>query len=168
MNETADAKIELELDDGRVNLACFLLSGNVYAIEVAHLREVVHCQTVTPLPKAPALIEGVIDLRGAVVPVVDLGRVLGGEPVKQDERARIAVVQIDGLVLGMRVEAATHVASVESGRLEEPPALATHSGYDAVRALLRQPDGAPILVLSMDHVLEAVYRSALPSGENGS
>lgn len=151
---------QLELDDGRVDLACFVLQGNVYAIEVVHVREIVHCQEVTPLPKAPALIEGVIDLRGAVVPVVDLGRVLGGEPVKEASSARIAVVQLEGLVFGMRVEAATQVVSVAAGQLEEPPALATHSGYDAVRAVLRRADAAPILVLSTDHVLEAIYRSA--------
>jgi purine-binding chemotaxis protein CheW len=164
--ETAEKKPEL--DDGRVDLACFLLQGNVYAIEVTHLREIVHCQTVTPLPKAPALIDGVIDLRGAVVPVIDLGRVLGGEPVKESGRARIAVVQVEGLVLGMRVEAATQVVSVDAGQLEEPPALATQSGYDAVRAVLRRAGDGPILVLSMDHVLEAIYRSALPGTEKGS
>jgi len=155
----------IELDDGQVNLACFLLGGNVYAIEVPYLREIVHCQTVTPLPKAPTLIEGVIDLRGAVVPLVDLGRVLGGEAVKQDDRARIAVVEVERLVFGMRVEAATHVLPVEATELEEPPALATQSGYDAIRAVLRRPEGIPVLVLSMDHVLEAIYRSALPGTE---
>jgi len=158
----------IEIDDGRVDLACFLLQGNVYAIEVQYLREIVHCQRVTPLPKAPALIEGVIDLRGAVVPVVDLGTALGGEPVKDDERARIAVVSVEGLVFGLRVEAATHVISIEATRLEEPPALATQSGYDAVRAVLRRKDDVPVLVLSMDHVLEAIYRSARPGTETAS
>jgi purine-binding chemotaxis protein CheW len=155
----------VELDDGLVNLACFLLHGNVYAIEVPYLREIVHCQTVTPLPKAPTLIEGLIDLRGAVVPVVDLGTVLGGEPVKDTGRARFAVVSVEGLVFGMRIEAATHVLSIEATQLEEPPALATQSGYDAVRAVLRRKDDVPVLVLSMDHVLEAIYRSALPTTE---
>lgn len=166
MSESAERNFDL--DDGRVDLACFLLQGNVYAMDVAHVREIVHCQTVTPLPKAPALIEGVIDLRGAVVPVVDLGSVLGGDAVKESARARIAVVQVEGLVFGMRVEAATRVVSVDASDLEEPPALATQSGYDAVRAVLRRPDDVPILVLSMDHVLEAIYRSALPGTESPS
>lgn len=156
------------LDDGLVDLACVLLQGNVYAIEVPYLREIVHCQKVTPLPKAPALIEGVIDLRGAVVPVVDLGTVLSGERVKEDERARIAVVSVEGLVFGLRIEAATHVLSIEATRLEEPPALATQSGYDAVRAVLRRENDVPVLVLSMDHVLEAIYRSARPAPEGST
>jgi purine-binding chemotaxis protein CheW len=158
----------IDLDDGLVNLACFVLHGNVYAIEVPYLREIVHCQTVTPLPKAPVLIEGVIDLRGAVVPVVDLGTALAGEAVKEDDRARIAVVEVEGLVFGLRVEAATHVLSIEATKLEEPPALATQSGYDAVRAVVRRDEDVPVLVLSMDHVLEAIYRSARPGTEAAS
>lgn len=165
----ADATLRTtDAEDGQLVLACFVLQGNVYGIEVAYLREIVHCQDVTPLPRAPALIEGVIDLRGAVIPVVDLGRVLGGEPVKEDERARIAVVEVEGLVVGLRVEAATHVLSVPMTALEEAPALATQSGYDAVRAILRRRDDVPLLVLALEHVLESIYRSALPGTEAAS
>ncbi len=60
----------------QVTLGCFEVGGRVYALDVTYIREVVRWQRVTPLPKAPVLIEGVIDLRGAVVPVVDLGRAL--------------------------------------------------------------------------------------------
>ena len=66
------------LQENRVTLGAFRVGGSLYAIEVAQLREVVKWQAPTPLPLAPRLIEGVIDLRGAVVPVVDLGRALGG------------------------------------------------------------------------------------------
>ena len=86
----------------RITLACFELAGDVYALDVAQLREVVRWQPVTPLPRAPALIEGVVDLRGAIVPVVDLARVLRGIPVQTGPRARIAIVEIDGLVGGWR------------------------------------------------------------------
>ena len=44
--------------------------------------------------------------------------------------------------------------------MEEPPALATQAGYDAVRAVVRRPEAAPVLVLSLEHLLESVYRSA--------
>ena len=57
--------------DGHVDLACFEVDGRTYALDVAQVREIVRCQPVTPLPKAPALIEGVINLRGTIVPVLD-------------------------------------------------------------------------------------------------
>ena len=152
--------------ENHVTLGCFEVGGQVYAIDVSQMREVVRWQEVTPLPNAPALIEGVIDLRGSVVPVVDLGRVLGLGSVKSGERARIVMTEVDGLVMGLAVDAAVDVLPVDVARLEDPPALATHTGYEATRAVVRQPDAQPILVLSLEHLLETVYRSALASKEN--
>ncbi|MCA9511089.1 MAG: chemotaxis protein CheW [Myxococcota bacterium] len=154
----------LAIDEARVDLACFEVDGQVYALDVAQVREVVRCQEVTPLPKAPALIEGVIDLRGTIVPVLDLGRALGRAPVPGDDpRARIAIIAADGLVLGLRVAAAIDVLPVAASALEDPPELATQSGYDAVSAVVRRSGagGAPVLVLSLDHILECVHRSSV-------
>jgi purine-binding chemotaxis protein CheW len=146
--------------DNRVVLGCFEVGGDLYALEVAHVREVVRFQPATTLPKAPALIDGVIDLRGAVVPVVDLGRALHGKPVTPGGATRIVVVELDGLVLGLVVDAAVDVLSVEASALGDPPALATQAGYEVTRAVVRRPEPPPILVLSLEHVLESVYRSA--------
>jgi len=148
-----------------VKLAVLRVGSAVYALDVAHVREVVRWQATTPLPKAPRLIEGVIDLRGAVVPVVDLGRVLGGAPVAQGPTARIAIVEENGLVMGLAVDAALAVMTVDASALEDPPALATQAGYDAARAVVRRADAAPVLVLSLEHILESVYRSQASRSE---
>lgn len=140
-------------------LVCLEVRDRVYALDVSQVREVVRWQPVTPLPKAPALIEGVIDLRGTVVPVVDLGRALGGDPIEVRPTARIAVVEAEGLVLGLAVDAAVEVVGVDFAVLDEPPALVTQAGYDAARAVVRRPGEEPIVVLSLDHVLESVFRS---------
>lgn len=151
-----------------MTLGTFRVGTSTYAMDVSQVREVVRWQAATRLPKAPRLIEGVIDLRGAVVPVVDLGRALGGEPVEPGAEARIAVVEIDGLVMGLAVDAAIEVIAVDVSALEDPPPLATHAGYDATRAVVRRADAAPILVLSLEHVLESVYRSALSGREDAA
>ncbi|MBW1687956.1 MAG: chemotaxis protein CheW [Deltaproteobacteria bacterium] len=151
-----------------VTLGCFEVGGQVYAIDVSQIREVVRWQAVTLLPNAPTLIEGVVDLRGSVVPVVDLARALGLGSVKSGVRARIAVTEVEGLVMGLAVDAAIDVLPVDVTRLEDPPALATQTGYDAARAVVRRPDAEPIMVLSLEHLLETVYRSALPSKEDAA
>jgi purine-binding chemotaxis protein CheW len=145
-----------------VTLGCVEVGGRLYALDVSQLREVVRWQPVTPLPNAPALIEGVIDLRGSIIPVVDLGRALGLASVRPGLRARIAVAEVEGLVLGLAVDAAVEVVPVEVERLEDPPALATQTGYEVARAIVRRPQADPILVLSLEQLLETVYRSALP------
>jgi len=146
-------------------LGCFEVGGRVMAIDVSHVREVVRWQPVTPLPNAPRLIEGVIDLRGAVVPVVDLSRALNGTPIVVTDQARIALTEIDGLVVGFGVDAAVEVLQVDANSMEDPPSLATHAGYDAARAVVRRADSDPIVVLSLEHLLESIYRSALPERE---
>ena len=144
-----------------VDLACFETRGRLYGIDVLQIREIVRCQEVTPLPRAPELIEGVIDLRGVVIPVIDLGHALCRDRADQGPGSRIAVLEVDGMVLGLRVDAAVDVISVEARDVDAPPALATQAGYDTVRAVVRRADAAPVLVLSLEHLLESVYRSAL-------
>ena len=155
-------------DQNQVTLGCFEIAGRVFAIDVTCVREVVRWQPVTPLPKAPPLIEGVIDLRGAVVPVVDLGRALGNEAIEVNNRTRIAVAEVEGLVLGLIVDAAVEVLQVNVTAMEDPPSLATQAGYDATRAIVRRPNAEPILVLSLEHLLESIYRSSLPPKEETS
>lgn len=145
------------------NLACFAVADQTFAIEVGYVREIVRLQTITPLPNAPRLIEGVIDLRGAVVPVVDLARLLRlegkGGPVADDAR-RIVVLEFMDLVLGLRVDAATDVLNLDVRRFEDVPGLAAQAGYDAISHVIRQEDSAPVMVLSLETLVARVQASA--------
>lgn len=158
----------VSVQESRVTLGCFQVGDGIYALDVSQVREVVRWQAITPLPKAPELIDGVIDLRGVIVPVIDLGKALAGRPLVPSADTRIAVAEIDGLLMGLIVDAAIEVLQVDVSALEDPPALATQAGYDATRAVVRRRDASPILVLSLEHVLESVYRSALATPEEPS
>jgi purine-binding chemotaxis protein CheW len=147
-------------DEAPFELACFELRGALYALDVTQVLEIVHVPPVVPLPHAPELIEGVVDLRGVVLPILDLGRVLGGAPIDDVERARVAVLQLDDLVFGLRVGADSEVLSLPATQVEGVPRLAAQAGYELVRAVVRRPGAEPVLVLSLEAVLERVYRSA--------
>jgi purine-binding chemotaxis protein CheW len=154
--------VETSAADDQVELACLEVRGQSFGIEVQQIREIVRAQELTRLPRAPRLLEGVIDLRGTIVPVVDLGRALGGDPVAAGPRARIAILEVDGLVFGLRAGAASDVLAVPAADVHAPPGLMAQTGYDAVRAVVRRAGQAPVLVLSLEHVLESVYRSGIP------
>lgn len=149
------------LEESRVEVARFEVHGQLYGIDVQQIREIVRAQTVTPLPRAPGLIEGVIDLRGVIVPVVDAGCVLAGAAIADGPKARIAIVEVEGLVFGLRVAAAAEVMAVAGSEIGDAPPLVTHAGYEIVRAVVRRDGEGPTLVLSLEHLLECVYRSAL-------
>lgn len=143
-----------------VNLACFEVRGQLYAVPVTNVREIVRFMEITPLPNAPELIEGVIDLRGAVIPVMDLAKVLNRGVGDAGARARIVVLQIDGLVFGLWVDAATEVLSADAGQLADLPDLASQAGYDAVRHVVRRGEGQrPLMVLAPETLIENVCRS---------
>ena len=151
----------------RVLLGCVEVAGRVVAIDVAQLREVLRWAPPTELPGAPALIEGVIDLRGVLVPVVDLGRALGGERLRPGRRTRIAVAEVDGLVVGLVVDAAVEILAVDGSSIGGPPPLAMQAGCEATRAVVRRPGAAPIAVLALEVVLEGLTRSALAQAAEG-
>ena len=157
------------LDAANVNLACFEVQGSTFAIEIGSVREIVRTTEITPLPNAPELIEGIVDLRGMVIPVLDLSRALGHGPGERSSRARIVVLDLDGLILGLLVDAATDVLAIESTRLEDVPDLASQAGYDVIRHVVRRSDEPPVMVLALETLVERVYRSAIPgmSGPKG-
>ena len=146
---------------GELELACFELAEACYAVDVAQVREIARCPALAKLPHAPALIEGVADLGGVVLPILDLGRVLGLAAVSEPERARLVVLDADGLRFGLRIPPAVEVVAVPLADVEAVPALATQAGYEAVRAVVRRPNRTPLLVLSVEALLERVFRSSV-------
>lgn len=152
----------MSMESSTINLACFEVKGQAYAIDISYVLEIVRFMPISPLPNAPALIEGVIDLRGAVIPVVDLVKVLNRGHADTGSNGRIVVLEVEGLVLGLQVDAATDVLSFDTQQLEDVPDLATHAGYDAVRNVVRRPNETPIMVLAVEALIENIYRSALP------
>lgn len=150
-------------DDELTNLACFEVCGQEYALPVANVREIVRIMPITPLPNAPRLIEGVIDLRGAVVPVLDLAKMLGRGVGQSVLSARIVVLEVEELIFGLWVSTATDVLTLKRVELEEVPVLASQTGYDVVHKVIRRPDREPIMVLSLENMISAVQRSS--SGE---
>jgi purine-binding chemotaxis protein CheW len=152
---------ELTQNAADIMIGCFDVGGRRYGIDVSQIREVFRWEPATPLPQAPSLIEGVIDLRGSMIPVVDLGRILEVGSLAESDQARIVLTEVDGMIVGFSVDAAIEVLSVQAAQLLDPPSLATHSGYETTRAVVRREGEVPILVVSLEHLIENVFRSAL-------
>lgn len=145
-----------------LDLACFELEGQTYAVAIDVVREILATPTITPLPDAPVAIEGVIDLRGRLIPVVDLARLLVLPANPSAGRGRTVVVAVDDLVLAFRVDRATQVVSTQLAALEPLPDIAREAGCRVVSSALRLRDRGPILVLDLMVVVERLKRGSEP------
>lgn len=153
--------------NAKLDFACFELAGETWAVPIANVREILATPRLTVLPDAPAVIEGVIDLRGTLIPIVDLVALLSGDGAATGERGRTVVVEARGLVVGFRVECATQVVSTTREAMERIPALTREAGCRVVGSVIRRADRPPILVLELDVLIQRVLGSRPADSSSG-
>ncbi len=110
-----------------VQLCAFEVGGEEYAIDLRRLREILQPLPITPVPHAPEFIEGVMNVRGEVIPVVDARRRLG-KAVQGGGRCKVLVVKVAGRVFGLIVDAVREVVRLPRAEFGPPPPLLVEGG----------------------------------------
>jgi purine-binding chemotaxis protein CheW len=139
-------------NSSEVELLSFRLADEEYSVDIMSVREIRGWTRATPLPHAPSHVRGVINLRGTVLPVVDLSVRLGMEPVVGDARNVIIVVQVGSQTAGLLVNAVSDILALPRTELQPPPELAADSAHSFIEALTIV-DGRMIRVLDLSAVL---------------
>lgn len=98
----------------------FRIGNETYGVRIASVREIVRVPEITIVPNAPDVIEGVINLRGKIIPVMDLRKRFGSPAVQPDKKNRILVVELDNKLLGLIVSSASEVLKIPSSEIESP------------------------------------------------
>ena len=131
----------------------FELSGETYALEILHVHEIIRLQPVTPVPGAPDYVQGLINLRGRVVPIVDLRRRFALRAGEVGDKSRIIVVQVSDDIVGVVVDAVSEVMTVSADVVE--PAAQVVSGLDAeyIRTIAKV-SGRLVAVLNPDKLID--------------
>ena len=106
-------------------LVVFELAGENYGLDIAAVDGIIKLQDITAVPHAPDFVEGVTNLRGTVLPVIDLRRRFGLPEADSTTDTRIVVVDVDGTKVGMVVDAVTEVLRVAADTFEQPSPLVT-------------------------------------------
>jgi purine-binding chemotaxis protein CheW len=114
---------------------------------------IIRAGEVTPVPRAPAFVEGVINLRGRVVPVIDLKKKLGLGEVERSKRARVVVVRVRERLIGLLVDAALQVLKVPLSRIEPAPEVVGREA-DYIRGVAKLDHGL-IILMDLDKALAA-------------
>ena len=114
-------------------LVIFDLAAESYGVDINAVQGIIRMQTITKVPRTPEFVEGVINLRGEVIPVVDLRKRFGLTATEETKDSRIVVVYIGGQQVGMVVDAVTEVLRISADSIEPPRAVTESSdGGDAI------------------------------------
>ncbi len=130
----------------------FRIGNESYGVDVDSVVSIIKMQEITRVPHAPEFIEGVTNLRGAVVPILDLRRRFGLPSEKPGPNTRIMIINADDTHAGLVVDAVTQVVQVPDDTIEPPPQMAITANSTFIRGIAKV-DGALIILLDMKRVL---------------
>ena len=142
----------------------FTLAGEEYGIGIRKVREIVGMMTVTHVPQTPQYVKGVINLRGKVIPIVDLRLKFGMEAMAYTERTCIIVVEIAGegktIAMGIVVDSVSEVLNIRNGEIDDTPGFGSSLDTDYILGMAKMAGGVKIL-LDIDRVLGEAGFSAI-------
>lgn len=145
------------------HLVVFRLADGYFGLDIGVVQEIILWQAVTRVPLAPECVEGIISLRGSVIPVIDLRRRCGLKPAEPGRETRTIVVRIGALVAGLVVDGVSEVLRVPGNRITPPPAVISDLTTELIRGVA-STDGRLIILLDADRILEQQQLHALATG----
>ncbi len=143
-----------------VQLVAFILENEEFAVDIQQVREVLKLSKITPLPKSLDFVEGVINLRGEVIPVIDLRKRFGITEVKRDDESRIIIVEVSGNEVGLIVDSVTEVIRLPEDSIHEAPGSVAGARTDLIRAVGKKEDRL-IIILELEKILTSEEQIAL-------
>jgi len=135
-------------------MVLFELGSETYGLDIATVHEIIRMQPITKVPKAPVYVEGVINLRGKVIPVIDIGKRFGFEKTEASKNNRIVVVYLQDTTMGIVVDAVTEVIRIPNDAVEPVSDIVTTGNSDYLQGIAKLPDKMVIL-LALEKLLAA-------------
>jgi purine-binding chemotaxis protein CheW len=142
---------------GQSQLATFLVGSEEYALDIMRIKEIINPLKITPVPKSPGFIEGVIELRGAILPIVDLRKRFDLATTAPTRSTKYIIVSIEGRMVGLVVDA---VLRISWGEVRPPPSLMEGEGAAYFTGVCHQA-GRITMVLDIDRILSSQEKISL-------
>lgn len=134
----------------------FSLAGEEYGIGILKVKEIIGLMTITPVPQTPGYVRGVINLRGKVIPVIDLRSKFGMADAEYTERTCIIVVEIRlaerNIAMGIVVDSVSEVLNIKGGEIEDTPSFGARLDTEYILGMAKSGSGVKIL-LDIDKVM---------------
>lgn len=143
-----------------LQLVSFKIGGEEFGIDILKVQEINRMMQITKVPNAPHFVEGVVNLRGRIIPVVNLRTRLNMEKIDEDNRTRIIVVDLTGITIGFVVDEVNEVLRIPKSITEPPPAMVAGIDSDYITAVGKLEDRLLIL-LDLEKVFSVDETKAL-------
>lgn len=144
--------VENNFLEEQIQLATFRVGEEEYAINIMRIKEIVRMKEITHVAKSPEFVEGVITLRGMIIPVIDMRKRLGLESVDPSRDTRIIIVTVENIIIGLIVDHVAEVIKVKSENIQ--PASPVIKGVDSeyIQGVCKL-DNRIIIFLNLDEIL---------------
>ena len=161
----------VKVDEAPAQYLTFALGGEMFAVGILNVKEIIEYGNLTEIPMMPAFIRGVINLRGSVVPVIDLAARFGGKPTELGRRTCIVIVEVlDDDVrhdIGIMVDAVSEVLDIPSSDIEPPPSFGALIRADFIFGMGKVA-GKFVIILNINRVLSVEEIARLTGAEGGT
>ena len=154
--QTKGRAVAVKVDETPSQYLTFALGGEMFAVGILNVKEIIEYGNLTEIPMMPAFIRGVINLRGSVVPVIDLSARFGGKSAELGRRTCIVIVEVSDADMqhdiGIMVDAVSEVLDIPNSEIEPPPSFGAKIRADFILGMGKVA-GKFVIILNIDKVL---------------
>ncbi len=143
-----------------IQLAVFAVGTEEYALDIMQIKEIINPLRITPVPKAPPFLEGVLAVQGAVVPVIDLRKRFELARAEVGEDTRTMILEVEATAVGAVVDAVLEVLRVGAAQIAPPPPVVRGLAAEYIQGIITLP-GRTIILLQTARLLTSAERIAL-------
>ncbi|EFL53189.1 CheW protein [Solidesulfovibrio fructosivorans JJ]] len=145
-----------------LQLVTFSIGEEEFGVDILSVQEIIRMMDITKVPRAPEFVEGVINLRGKVIPIIDLRRRFGLSTRDHDKHTRIIVIEINNMIVGFVVDSVSEVLRIPASTVEPPPPVVSGLESEYISGVGKLEDRLLIL-LDLDKLLSGEERDMLSS-----
>lgn len=135
MAEMREGEVEMEEDTQKGKYLTFLLDKEVYAIEIKYVTEIIGIQPITEVPELPDYIKGIINLRGKIIPVMDVRLRFKKQPAEYNDRTCIIVIDVQNISVGLIVDNVSEVLPISDDSIVAPPEISRGTENRYIKAI---------------------------------
>ncbi len=141
--------------DSKLQLVTFQLGGEKYGIDIMDVKEIQRNQEIRSIPNAPPYVEGILNLRGLIIPVINLHQRFHFKKADLDEEDQllsgIMVIQIKQMQLGVIIDKVSRVVTIDANTVQPPPQMITGIGSEYIRGVVKE-NGGYLLILDIERL----------------